>query len=314
MTQQRRRASDRYLVGIDAGGTKTHFRAATLDGGRLLDSIVPSGPWTRLGVRGKATRIADQLRAMGLTDPDAIAIGAHGCDSDKECEQLRSVIADSVTAPVSVVNDAFLLVPPDRIDTSAGLVIGTGSIAVARDPAGRSLYAGGWGWLLGDPGSAWGLVRQAVKALARQQDRLGESVEDPLLVALLEVAGTPTLRELSDALQNRPPQSWAAWAPTIFDALDAGSPAAEQAVQEGITALVGHVKNLTSRGAVIEHVICGGAVIVGQPAYQERLAQQLKTEIGVDLSVTDHEPVAGALDYAATLLAEYTRKIGPVTS
>lgn len=293
-----------YLIGIDAGGTKTHFRAVDLAGRRLLDRAIPAGPWTRLGFRGKATRIVEQLRAMGLTNPNAIAIGAHGCDSDEECEELRVLIGDSITAPVSVVNDAFLLVPAKQIDTTAGLVIGTGSIAVARDQAGRSLYSGGWGWLTGDSGSAWGLVREAVKALTWQQDQTGETIHDPLLASLLEVAGSPTLRDLSDALQNRPPQSWAAWAPTIFAALDEGSQAAERAVQEGVSDLVEHVKNLTVQGANIEHVVCGGAVIVGQPAYQERMAHQLKAEIGIDLAVTDRDPVEGALDFAATLLAD----------
>jgi glucosamine kinase len=294
--------TDRYLVGIDAGGTKIHFRAATLDGTTALDAVIPAGPWTRLPLRSKATRIVEQLRSMGLTGPDAIGIGAHGCDSDDECERLRSLIAESISAPLCVVNDALLLVPADRINTTAGLVIGTGSIAVARDPAGRSLYSGGWGWLIGDPGSAWGLVRDAVRALAQQQDQLGGTVKDPLLVPLLEVAGTSTLRDLSDALTNRPAQSWADWAPIIFDALRAGSQAADQAVQEGATALVGHVKDLTRRGAMIEQVICGGAVIIGQPIYQERIAQQFKAELEIRLSVTEREPVDGALDFAAALL------------
>ncbi len=54
-------------------------------------------------------------------------------------------------------------VPAAGYADGIGVVSGTGSIAVARTAEGRMLAAGGWGWILGDEGSAPALVREAAQ-------------------------------------------------------------------------------------------------------------------------------------------------------
>ena len=66
---------------------------------------------------------------------------------------------------MQVVNDAELMVPAAGYFGGIGVVSGTGSIAVARTAEGHMLAAGGWGWILGDEGSAPALVREAAKAI-----------------------------------------------------------------------------------------------------------------------------------------------------
>lgn len=290
-----------YLVGIDAGGTKTQIRAELSDGTAVVDHVAPSGMWTSLGFADKATALAEQLRSLGLDHPAAVAVGAHGCDSDLECHALQDALEKHIAAPVTVVNDAFLLLPADQTTPTAGLVIGTGSIAVARDSFGRSLYAGGWGWLVGDSGSAWGIVREAVRSLTGLADHSGDQLDDPLFPALLNVAGATDLRQVIDVLQNKPAHDWAAWAPTVFAALQAGSTAAEEAVDKGVATLIGHVKNLTHRGAQVEKVIAGGAVILGQPEFERRLRQCLRSSLGIRLDVYRESPVLGAVNLARTM-------------
>ena len=68
---------------------------------------------------------------------------------------------------VEVVNDAQLLLAAGTPDGwGIALVAGTGSIAFGRTPDGRTGRAGGWGYLLGDEGSAYALVMNALQEVA----------------------------------------------------------------------------------------------------------------------------------------------------
>ena len=70
-----------------------------------------------------------------------------------------------------LVNDGDLVVAAGTPDGwGVGVIAGTGSIAVARAPDGRKSRAGGWGHLIGDEGSAYGLVLAALRRLARRAD------------------------------------------------------------------------------------------------------------------------------------------------
>src|SRR5699024_1596629 len=92
--------------------------------------------------------------------------------------QMRSVYGGDVT----VVNDAQLLVPAAGHDAGVAVIVGTGSIVVGSSPTDSMLVSGGHGWLFGDPGSAPGLVREAVRLLLTRRD---QAADDDVLGRLL---------------------------------------------------------------------------------------------------------------------------------
>ena len=53
------------------------------------------------------------------------------------------------------------------LDEGIALIAGTGSVAWGRDRTGRSARAGGWGYLLGDEGSGYAVVRETVRHALR---------------------------------------------------------------------------------------------------------------------------------------------------
>ena len=76
---------------------------------------------------------------------------------------------------VEVTNDAAILLAAGTPDGwGVALVSGTGSIAFGRAPDGRTARGGGWGYLLGDEGSAYALVLAGLQAVARAADGRGE--------------------------------------------------------------------------------------------------------------------------------------------
>ena len=63
-----------------------------------------------------------------------------------------------------------------------GVIAGTGSIAVGRTKDGQTARAGGWGHLIGDEGSAYSVVLDALRLVARRADGRDTQVvgRDPL--------------------------------------------------------------------------------------------------------------------------------------
>ena len=157
------------VVGIDAGASKTRAfavdRAGTVvgrgagGGGNLLTSPDPQG--------AIAAALAEALGGRGA---DAIVLSCAG--GDRETERTRGHEILTRLAPPG----AKLLVTHDAIaalyagnPTGCGVVLiaGTGSIAYGRNEEGEEDRAGGWGYLIGDEGSAVWCGLEALRAISR---------------------------------------------------------------------------------------------------------------------------------------------------
>ena len=77
-----------------------------------------------------------------------------------------------------MVNDGDLVVAAGTPEGwGVGVIAGTGSIAVGRTKDERTARAGGWGHLIGDEGSAYGVVLDALRLVARRAD--GRDAQPP---------------------------------------------------------------------------------------------------------------------------------------
>jgi N-acetylglucosamine kinase-like BadF-type ATPase len=285
-------------VGIDVGGTKTHLRAVA--GRRVLaDRVVSSAGWRPADAALAAAFLADLIATSLPHQPiAAVAVGAHGCDSDRACAAVAAEFTRLSPAACLVRNDAELLAPASGRDTGVGLVAGTGSVAVGRDRHGQAVYLGGWGWLLGDEGSAPGLIREAARASLRARDR-GEPPD--LLATLLmrsyqvvEVADLPEAMA-ADADASR----WGRRAELVFEALHGGSTLAEAVVDDAADALADLIARMAVRDVDVTDVVVAGGVILGQLRLFDAFTRKLKAAVPAS---TVHRltvaPVAGAVRLA----------------
>jgi N-acetylglucosamine kinase-like BadF-type ATPase len=292
------------VVGVDTGGTKTRLAVADLVTGSVLDDrTVPSTGWQTRSPRGAAQwlgpRILDSLAAVGPAPAAALAVGAHGCETSEQCDRLSGAVRALLGIPVTVVNDAELLIPAAGLEHGIGVVAGTGSIAVGRHrETGAYLKAGGWGWVLGDEGSGSALVREAARAVLDAAD--ADRPADVLQEALLSSFGQPGLDELAAAMSwDGGVETWGAHAPAVFDAADAGSPLAAAVVSAGGRALAGLVARLVARGARTDAVVAaGGAIASRRPLYAAFEAGLTEVLPGVAPVLLDKAPVHGALALA----------------
>lgn len=289
------------VVGIDVGGSKTAVRAADAASGTLLTDItVPTQSWRGESFPAKARVLLDLVDRHAGTDIAALAIGAHGCDTQEQCDALQRAVAETASFPVRVVNDAHLLSYAAGHPEAIGVISGTGSIAVGTTPEGRRISVGGWGWLVGDDGGATGLVREAVRAALIASDA---GHRDHILEAsLTAAAGVRRIGEVSMKLMLERPEHWALLAPAVFAATAAGSPVAKWVANAAARSLCDLVDSIVKRGAVGDTIVLGGSVIASQADYASAVRSLLAvSQPNAKTVVLNQPPVAGALVIANLL-------------
>jgi N-acetylglucosamine kinase-like BadF-type ATPase len=292
------------LIGIDIGGTKTQLVGA--DGARpLFDETVPTSSW-----RGRRDDDADAAALVALATRnlngrtlDILVVGSHGCDSDKDCAALQARLASLIAGTVVVLNDSELVPPAAGKTGGISVICGTGSIAVTRRPDRGMIAAGGWGWYLGDEGSASGLVREAARAVRTALDQ-GAALDD-CGKSLMNAVAISNPVELGRALsERRSAAEIGALAPLVFAAAQAGSALALRVIEDGGRALAILVQRLAERGALGADIVTGGGVITRQPllfqAFREALGGLLPDRT---LSLLREPPVLGAMTLARELQA-----------
>jgi len=289
------------VVGVDIGGTKTHLRVCPRSTD-LVDRVVPTADWRDRDNPKGAGRLLELVRDVALGSPAAIGVGAHGCDSADECLAFERALRALGPNRVRVVNDAELLAPAAGLHDGIGVVAGTGSIAVGRRDDGSMLVAGGWGWILGDEGSAPGLVREAARAVRDAIDA-GRGA-DGLSKHLCEAVGAASVTELGRALATgQSASAWGRHARVVFAAAAEGSELAIRVVREAARALVLLVERVGARGALSRDVVAGGGVIVGQPLLADLLREELGRRLPDHrLTILTGPPVDGAVALARRLL------------
>jgi len=108
-------------------------------------------------------------------------LGLAGIDRPSDATLLGSYLRELATF-VLVTNDAELLLSALGKQAGIVLIVGTGSIALARDQEGNVSRVGGWGHILGDEGSGYDIGRWGLQAAVRAADGRGQAT---LLLALI---------------------------------------------------------------------------------------------------------------------------------
>jgi glucosamine kinase len=295
-------------LGIDIGGTKTHLRGTRA--GAPHDLILPTSDWRVREWEKDAKSLLELVRRFaGAEEVAALAIGAHGCDSQAECDAFQEALARRASFPVQVVNDAELLPAALGLQHQIGLVAGTGSIAVYRAPQTGMLVTGGWGWVIGDEGSSAGLVREAARAVSLHIDH-GGSEDEPLVKALVASLGIDNAGRIGRAIvKPGGAVELGRHAYVVFDAEKQGSLLAQHVIREGARHLVDLVARLKANGARATMVVAGGGVIAGQPSLADAFLAELARRFAGEMTaqIFTGAPVEGACRLAEQLSPDLSK-------
>jgi N-acetylglucosamine kinase-like BadF-type ATPase len=160
------------ILGIDGGGSKALVALADKSG-RVLELSRGEGI-NPMDNRGWRPRFEAQLRgfagANGLAGIGA-AMPAYGEVEHISADQRDAIATTFGKIPQRVLND----VDAAQIGAFAGgpgilILAGTGSMAWARDAAGKSHRVGGWGETIGDEGSGYWIGRRVLGLVSQSLD------------------------------------------------------------------------------------------------------------------------------------------------
>lgn len=167
-----------YVLGIDAGGTKTVALLADADG-----LIVAEG---RAGAANLQTEgelevekilhtVIDRATDGRNVTLSAVCLGMAGVDRPDDAIVIRDIMRRlGFRSNALIVNDALIaLVAGAGPSPGVVVVAGTGSIAYGVSQRGVAARAGGWGPTLGDEGSGYWIGRRALVAVMRELDGRG---------------------------------------------------------------------------------------------------------------------------------------------
>jgi N-acetylglucosamine kinase-like BadF-type ATPase len=204
---------------------------------------------------------------------------------------------------VKVANDATLLLAAGTPNGwGLAVIAGTGSIAFVKDAAGRVGRCGGWGYTLGDEGSAYLVALNALKAACRAHDRVGPAtVLLDRFVSKMAVAGPP------DFIPAVYRGAWdraaiAGLAPLVLDAAAEGDGVAlavvdHQAKELAATA-AGAVRNHGMAAAGVPVALAGGVFLNSETYRTIFLGELARLGVIVGPVTLVPDPAAGAVRLA----------------
>ncbi|HYZ02664.1 MAG TPA: BadF/BadG/BcrA/BcrD ATPase family protein, partial [Candidatus Binatia bacterium] len=242
--------------------------------------------------------VRDVVPALPGVTVGAVCAGAAGIGDAAAAGRLRELLDDLLPgARVLVVTDARLVLAAAGLDAGVALVAGTGSIAFGRNAAGVEVRAGGWGPLLGDEGSGYWIVREAVRQALRAED--AGRPPSPAHRALVAEAGAATALELGHLLHDeRDPGRWAALAPTVLAWADR-DPDAAAIVRRGgagLARLAARVRERLREPRL--PVVLAGGLLLGTPA----LEREVRARLAGPVLRLEQPAVLGAVRLAEELL------------
>ncbi|HEY7056356.1 MAG TPA: BadF/BadG/BcrA/BcrD ATPase family protein, partial [Vicinamibacterales bacterium] len=167
-----------FVLGIDAGGTKTVCQLAN-ERGEVLAEARRGGANLQASGELEVEKVLHDVMQEAIGDreiaPAAICLGIAGVDRPEDGRVVSGIMKRiGSKARVLVVNDALVALEAGAPNQAGVVVIaGTGSIAYGRNGRNEAARAGGWGYVLGDEGSGYWIGRAALRAVLREADRRG---------------------------------------------------------------------------------------------------------------------------------------------
>ena len=195
----------KYILGIDGGGTKTELAIADEAGNIITKGYSGPSNWTTTPRKVTEGNIIEGIEAVLRETPnirlELIVAGIAGV-SKREDEAKDFFLSLGFSERVIVTSDAHIALIGAVLDMEGIIVIaGTGSIGYGRRNN-IETRSGGWGYLLGDEGSAYDVGRKGIIASLKSYDGRGEKTI--LLDTFQEYMGPGDMEVLVKIMYQRP--------------------------------------------------------------------------------------------------------------
>ncbi|MEH2148646.1 N-acetylglucosamine kinase [Nostoc sp.] len=307
-----------YVLGIDGGGSKTV--CVLMDDSCQVLGRGEAGPsnYQSIGIEATLQSIQSAIHnAVEVTiikntvNIEAICLGLAGVGRAADIEVVKGLVQELQNnkslpiiwalqpANIVICNDALIALV-GGIGQPVGIVVasGTGSIVFGRNHQGHTKRVGGWGYILGDEGSAYKIAVSGMNAALKYYD--GREISTSLLEAFKQHLDLESIEDLIELIYRR---EWgvkqiAALAPIVDLAAASGDIVANMIIDDAVKELVKATSTIIdaifNSDSVLE-VVTTGSVWLGRCKIHERFAASLVNKFPkVNVIFPRDEPAYGA--------------------
>ncbi|MEH1801062.1 MAG: N-acetylglucosamine kinase [Nostoc sp.] len=307
-----------YVLGIDGGGSKTV--CVLMDDSCQVLGRGEAGPsnYQSIGIEATLQSIQSAIHnAVEVTiikntvNIEAICLGLAGVGRAADIEVVKGLVQELQNhkslpiiwalqpANIVICNDALIALV-GGIGQPVGIVVasGTGSIVFGRNHQGHTKRVGGWGYILGDEGSAYKIAVSGMNAALKYYD--GREISTSLLEAFKQHLDLESIEDLIELIYRR---EWgvkqiAALAPIVDLAAASGDIVANMIIDDAVKDLVKATSTIIdaifNSDSILE-VVTTGSVWLGRCKIHERFVASLVNKFPkVNVIFPRDEPAYGA--------------------
>lgn len=268
----------RYLVGIDGGGTSCRAAVADATGhilgrGKAGAANIMTAPDNALANIAKAAKAA--FADAGLSEDLVSYANAFLGLAGNNVEDTVAYVIPRLPFAHSIIESDGLIALQGALGDGDGAVaiLGTGTIYIARH-GNRVDYVGGWGFNIGDLGSGARLGQMAMQESMLAYD--GITAKTPLTVSLLAEFGNDPPKMIAFASHAKP-GDYGRFAPRVFDFAAAGDSTALRILTQSagwIDAALDRVAEIAGGGRLcLLGGLAGSYAPFLAPRHRDRLVQ-----------------------------------------
>ncbi|MFD9737006.1 N-acetylglucosamine kinase [Umezawaea sp. NPDC059074] len=299
-----------FVVGLDAGGTSTRAVVLDLDGTRLGAGVAGganpnSHPPTRAAAQIRAALRA-ALDGLDARKVQSGVLGMAGASklTDPAVAELftEAWTGAGLRCPMRVVTDSEAAFAAGSASPDGTVVVaGTGSVAAKIVDHKVTRTSGGYGWLLGDEGSAFWMGRSAVRDTLCQLETanpLSALAEAVLGMSLVEATDRRKMwSRLITVVNSTPPIALAKYAPLV-SAMAADRDPHAQEIVEAAAALLADTAMATRTPGESTPIVLVGSLVGPSSPVGDRLRALLRARSNGTVRLAT-EGAAGAAWLAA---------------
>lgn len=295
-----------YVLGVDAGNTKTIALVARRDGtiagtGRAGCGDIYGAESQHAALEAIATAVSRALAAAEIP-AGALAAGGFSCagaDWPEDYDLLHGVFADQGWGrQIQVVNDGLGALRAGSPDgTGVAVVCGTGAATGARSASGRVWHASFWQ----EPQGAEHLGRLALRAVYREALGIDPPTAlTPAVLAHFALSSAEDVLHFCTARGNRATARIRTLAPVLLDVAQQGDATARRIVQEHGAALgdyaLAAARHVGITATAFPLVLTGGVLRHPSPLLSAAIFARVQTGAPAARVVASRfEPAVGAL-------------------
>ncbi|MBE9037906.1 N-acetylglucosamine kinase [aff. Roholtiella sp. LEGE 12411] len=308
-----------YVLGIDGGGSKTV--CVLMDDSYQVLGRGEAGPsnYQSIGIEATLQSIESAIHSavdeaaqrIKFIKVEAICLGLAGVSRIADIKVVKDLVKDLqnrsylyinwALKPSNIVifNDALIALV-GGIGHDVGIVVaaGTGSIVFGRNHQGNTKRVGGWGYILGDEGSAYKIAVAGMQAALKAYD--GREISTSLIEVFKQHLCLENIEDLIEVIYRR---GWgvkqiAALAPIVDFTAASGDVVANSIINDAVEDLVKATSTVIE--ALFNHrdvfaVVTTGSVWRGSSKMHEKFAASIINKfIGIKVIFPKHEPAYGA--------------------